>query len=256
MGRYKIIPWILLILFIINVTLAAPVVLRETSHASIDVVDVREDAISLSRFKKRNDELEKLWDETPSAAHWHPRRSPAPPESDSYSDYESAPESPNSFRTATSEFQPASPETETPPSEESSVWSGSHRSDESSSERYLASDEGGPGSSKSYSFLSSPLFSPSPSPSHSPSPSEPDLPVNLEPEPGPVAVPQPNPSASGLPTTSSPAAESMSQKSFLGKLVTKSKFFLSKLASKSKNFFGKLAGKFKFWRRTSEDASA
>jgi hypothetical protein len=213
MRRYKIAPWILLILSIINVTLAAPVVLREIRHACVDVMDVREDAIPVSRSEKQNDELVKLWDK-PSPA-MHPRTSPAPSESD----YESAPDSPNSYQTAMSEFEQASPEIETPPGEESSIGSESHRTyDEASSEDYLASNEG---SSKSFSFFPS--------------------------QPEPVAGS--NPSASGL-----PAAEPKSgtQKSFLSKLVSKSKSFLSKLASKSKNFFGDLAGKIKFWPRTSE----
>jgi hypothetical protein len=225
MRRYKIAPWILLILSIINVTLAAPVVLRKIRHACVDVMDVREDAMPVSRSEKQNDELmekndelmekndelmEKLWDK-PSPA-MHPRTSPAPSESG----YESALDSPNSYQTATSEVEQASP------GEESSIGSESHRTyDGASSENYLASNEG---SSRSSSYLSS------------------NLPIE-EPEPGS------NPSASGL-----PAAEPKSgtQKSFLSKLVSKSKSFLSKLASKSKNFFRNLAGKLKSWPRTPE----
>jgi hypothetical protein len=228
MRRYKIVPWILFILSITNVTLTAPVLLREIRHACVDVMDVREDAIPVSRSEKQNDELENLWDK-PSPA-MHPRTSPTPSESD----YGTAPDPHNSYQTATSELQ------ETPSGEdsESSFESESHRisDDEAPSEGYLASAEGGSGSSKSFSF----------SPSN--------LPVELEPEPEPVAGS--NPSASGLPTTSSPGAElkSGSQKSFLSKLASKSKSFLSKLASKSKNFLVKLAGKLKFWRRTSSES--
>jgi hypothetical protein len=230
MRRNKIVPWILLILSIINVTLAAPVVLREIRHACVDVMDVREDAIPVSRSEKQNDELERLWDK-PSPA-MHPRTSPTPSESD----YMSAPDSPNSFQTATSEFQEASPEIKTPPGKESSIESESNRiSDGSSNEGYLASNEW---SRNSFLF--------SPSNQH----------AELEPEP----VAGSNPSASGLPTTSSLPAEaaepkSGSQKSFLSKLVSKvskSKGFFSRLAAKSKNFFGNLSSKLKFWRRTSE----
>jgi hypothetical protein len=240
MRRYKIVPWVLLIISIINFTLAAPVVLREIRHACVDVIDVREDAIpAVTRSEKQNDELEKLWDK-PSPA-MHPRTSPAPSESD----YESAPDSPNSYQTAMNEFQQASPEIETPPGEESSIGSESHRTyDGASSESYLASNEGGPGSSKGFSFL----------PSLSSSSS--NLPVELEQEQDPVAGSNPDPS--GSLTTSPPAAEpkSGSQTSFLRKVVSKSKSFLGKLASKSKDLFGKLASKLKFWRRTSEPASA
>ena len=208
----------------LNVTLTAPVVLREIRHACIYVMDVREDAIPVSRSEMQNDELEKLWDK-PAAA-MHPRTSPAPSESD----YESAPGSPDSFYTAMSEFQHASPDEEWSDSE-------SHRTyDEVSSENYLASNEGGPGSSRSFSYLPSVSSPPSSSSSSS------DLPVELEQERGPVAGS--NPSTSG-----SPAAEpeSGSQKSFLSKLVSKSKSLLSK----TKDFFFKLASKLKFWRRTS-----
>jgi hypothetical protein len=217
MRRYKIAPWILLIISIINVTLGAPVASREIRHACIDVMDVQEDAIPLSQS----------WDSDKPSPTMHPRTSPAPSESD----YETAPDSPNSFQTATSEFQQASP------GKESSTGSESHRThDEASSENYLASSEGGSGSSRSSSFMFS------------------NLPVEQEQEPEPQSVAGFNPSASGLPTTSSLAAEpkSGSQKSFLSKLVSKSKSFLSK----SKNFLGKLASKLKFWRRTSEPVSA
>ena len=225
MCRYKIVPWILLILSIINVTLAAPVILRERRHACVDVMDVREDAILVSRSEKQNDKLEKLWEKPLPAM--HPRASPVPSESN----YETAPDSPNSFQTTSSEIQQASPESNTLPVEESE----SHRIyDGVSSENYVASNEGGLGSTE---------FQPS------------DLPPEPELEPEPVDGS--NPSAGGLPTTGSSAAEpeSGSQKSFLRKLASKSWSYLSKLASKSKNFFGKLAAKLKFWRRTSESVS-
>ena len=134
MRRYQIVPWILLILSIINVTLAAPVVLREIRHTYIDQVDVREDTISASRSEKRDYESEKLWrrlDVSPPAVH------PAPLESD----YESAPDSLNSYQTGTSEFQQASPVVETPPSVVSPVGSESHRTQSSTQ----SSNEGGSG---------------------------------------------------------------------------------------------------------------
>jgi hypothetical protein len=215
MRHHKIVPWILLILSIINVTLAAPVVLREIRHTPIGRVDVRENAIPASRSKKR--------DESPPAG--QRQSSPAPPESDYY---ESAP---HSFQT---EYQslPGSPEINSEVS--SSVGSESHRTS-LSSENYLASNEGGPGLSKSHSFFS-----------------DSDLPVSesesgLPPEPVAVPEPNPNPSASGR---SPSVAESGSHKSFLSKWVSKSKSFLNNLASKSKNFLGKLAGKLRLWRRT------
>jgi hypothetical protein len=223
-------------------------------------MDVREDAILVSRSEKQNDKLEKLWEKPLPAM--HPRASPVPSESN----YETAPDSPNSFQTTSSEIQQASPESNTLPVEESEshrIYDGvpnsfqmtsseiqqalpesntlpfeeseSHRIyDGVSSENYVASNEGGSGSTE---------FHPS------------DLPAEPELEPEPVDGS--NPSAGGLPTTGSSAAEpeSGSQKSFLRKLASKSWSYLSKLASKSKNFFGKLAAKLKFWRRTSESVS-
>ena len=99
MRRYKIVPWILLILSIINATLAAPVVFQEIRHAYIDQVDVREDAIPASRSEKRGDESERLKDESPPTEHL--RRSSPPPETE----YDSAPDSVNSFQTGASEFR-------------------------------------------------------------------------------------------------------------------------------------------------------
>ena len=234
MHRYKIVPWILFILSFINVTLTAPVVLREIRHACVDVMDIRKDAIPVSRSEKQNYEMEKLWDK-PLAA-MYPRTSQAPSESG----YESAPESLDSFRSASSEFQPASPRIKTPPSESSIEPESQRIHDGASSENYLASNEGERGSSKSFSFSFS---------------NPPAWLLNSKVEPEPVVGWDPN--AGGLATTSTLAEpKSGSQKSFLSKLVTKSKSFFSKLASKSANFFGKLAGKIKFWRRTSESVSA
>jgi hypothetical protein len=196
MHWYKIVPPILLILSLINVTLAAPVVSREICHACVDVMDVREDAIPVSRSGKQDDELEKLWNK-PSPA-MHPRTSPTPSEPD----YETAPDSRNSFQTTSNEYQQESSEIKTLPGhspEVSSIESDSRRISDAASSDYQASNEGGPGSSKSVSF----------------------------------------------------SYVSPTQKSFLSKLVSKSKNFLSK----SKDFFVKLAGKLKFWRRTSESVS-
>jgi hypothetical protein len=145
MRRYKIVPWILLILSIINVTLATPVVLREIRHACADVMEVREAVIPVSRSEKMNDESEKLWDNPSSAV--HPRRNKPRLESD----YESALDSFNSVHTGTDEFQQASAEINTPPGEMSSIDSESHRThDEATSDDYLASNEGGPGSRSSF----------------------------------------------------------------------------------------------------------
>ena len=68
-------------------------------YAGVDVMDLREDAIPVSRPEKQNDELEKLLKIHPPAA--HPRTSQPPSESD----YDSVPHSPNSFQTATSAFE-------------------------------------------------------------------------------------------------------------------------------------------------------
>jgi hypothetical protein len=226
MHRYRLVPPILLVLSLINFLLAAPVVLQELA---------------------------------PSVG--EPPANPA-----------LAANSPPSPRTGTSTIQDAasasSPEiNKLPPSDEDYPSSGeSYLSDHDGSipsENYHASDEGGPGPSKSYSdsfsktdIIGVGSYGGTPESSKSyPGWSRPEL--ELEPEPQPVAGS--NPSASGLQApTGSPAAEpkSGSQKSFLSKLVSKSKSFLSKLASKSKNFLGKLAGKLKFWRRTSESVSA
>lgn len=142
MRRYRIVPWILLIFAIINVTLAAPAVLREIRHTRVDVMDVREDTIPVSRS-------EKLWDEPSSAVHPRTNSESGQPESD----YEAALDRslPDSFQTGTSEFQQELPEIETPPGEELSINSESHRVGEVSSENYLASNEGGP-SGSSFSF--------------------------------------------------------------------------------------------------------
>lgn len=145
MRRYKIVPWIFLILSIINVTLATPVVLREIRHACADVMDVREAAIPVSRSEKKNDESEKLWDKPSLAV--HPRRNKPRLESD----YEPALDSFDSLHTGTDEFQQASAEIKTPPGEMSSIDSESHRThDEATSDDYLASNEGGPGSRSSF----------------------------------------------------------------------------------------------------------
>jgi hypothetical protein len=217
MRRYKMVPWILLILSIINATLAAPVASREIRHTYIDVIDVREDVIPVSRSEKQDDGLERLWGKPPPAM--HPRSGSAESVLQG-SDYESALSSPNSFRTATGGFQPVSP------GEVSDIESENHRVNGGApSEDYLASDEGGPGSSKSVSFAPSPDS-------------------DLAGSSNRLSFAPPDSSLAG------------SQKSSLSRLVSKSKSFFSNLASKSKNFFGKLVRKLKFWRRISESVSA
>ncbi|KAI0277615.1 hypothetical protein BGY98DRAFT_978605 [Russula aff. rugulosa BPL654] len=111
-------------------------------------MDVREAVIPVSRSEEKNDESEKPWDKPSSAV--HPRRNKPRMESD----YESAQDSFNSIHTGTDEFQQASAEIKTPPGEMSSIDSESHRThDEATSDGYLASNEGGPGSRGSFLVL-------------------------------------------------------------------------------------------------------
>lgn len=78
MHQYKIVPSILLILSLINVVLAAPVVLQGPEvllrRACVDMADVPEDVIIVSESEKRSDGLEKRWD-TYSNEPWQKRGS-------------------------------------------------------------------------------------------------------------------------------------------------------------------------------------
>lgn len=157
MRRYKIVPWVLLILSIINVTLANPVVSREIPRACADVMDLRGDPIPVSRSEKQNIELDKVLDKPSSAV--HPRRGTvtapsAPPESD----YGSAPDSLHSVQTEVGIDEPQQASSEIEQLKEmASIESESHRThDEVTSENYLASNEGGPGSRSSIWFMATP----------------------------------------------------------------------------------------------------
>ena len=168
MHRYKIVPQIILILSLINLLLAAPVVLQEVHHARVDMPDVPEDVIlPVSQSEKRRNELEKRWDEY-SVEPWQKRgssseSSPAPSVGEPPADKELVPNSPPSPRTETNRIQdvasaPSPQINKLPQSGEDYPPSGaSYPSDHGStlSENYHASDEGGPGPSKSYSDSSS-----------------------------------------------------------------------------------------------------
>jgi hypothetical protein len=161
------VPPILLILSLINVLLAAPVGLQEPPQGHVDMADVPEGVIlRVSQSEKRSDELEKRWDEY-SDGPWQKRgsssgSSPAPSVGEPPAGQELAPNSPPSPQTGTtSKIQdaesPSSPEVnKLPPLDEDYLSSSgeSYLSDHgytASSENYHASDEGGPGPSKSYS---------------------------------------------------------------------------------------------------------
>jgi hypothetical protein len=168
MHRCKIVPQILLILSLINLLLAAPVrvVLQEVHQARVDMADVPEDVIlPASQSEKLSDELEERWDEY-SDEPWQKRglssgSSPPPSvgEPPQAANQGLAPNSPPP-QTGTNRIQDSvsapSPEiNKLPQSGENYPSSGeSYPSDHgstTSSENYYASDEGGPGPSKSYS---------------------------------------------------------------------------------------------------------
>jgi len=162
MHRYKIVPPVLFVLSLITFVLAAPVVLQEAPQACVDMAGIPEDVIPVSESDERNDEQDKRWDEY-SDEPWQKRgsssgESPAPLVGDSEppADQELAQNSPPSPQTGTSRIHNVAPTSSPeinkwPPSDEeySSSSGESYPSDHgyTSSENYLASDEGGPASS-------------------------------------------------------------------------------------------------------------
>jgi hypothetical protein len=163
------VPPILLILSLINVLLAAPVVLQEPRQGCVDMADVPEGVIlRVSQSEKRSDELEKRWDAYSDEPSWQKRgsssgSSPAPSVGEPPADQELTANSPPSSQTGTTAIQDAasapSPEiNKLPPLDVDYPLSDEDYHHQArviraimiptSSENYHASDESGPGPSK------------------------------------------------------------------------------------------------------------
>ena len=183
MHRYKIVPPILLILSLVNFLLAAPVVLQEVRHqvGEVDMAaDVPEDVIPVSVLEKRSDEelLDKRWDGLSGnePEPWPQKRrlstgsesstvassmgEPASQAADQVLAPPNSPPSPQSQTGPTTSRTQDAASVSSPSADEDHPSSGeSYSSDHggTSSENYLASDEGGPlaGPGKSYSDSSS-----------------------------------------------------------------------------------------------------
>lgn len=305
MHRHKIVPLIFLILCLINFLLAAPVILQEVRQACIDMADVPEDVKPVSGSEKRRDGPEKRWDKysDDDSKPWQKRgtssgSSPVPslgagepPTSVDQGLALNPPSPPPSPQTQTglNRIQDAASGSASPPaikrpasSSSSKAGSVSDLSDENhpneidtytSSDNYLASEEGGHGSSKEYhsdassgtrlpqigsdgagSPGSSKSYPPwnrpgelasnkggpwstksyPPSDDGTPSPSMNHPPPFDRPGPGPVQQPLPGWNPHDRPTSSSQP-----------ETLPKS----NRLFRKTKNFLKKTIKKFKFWHR-------